>query len=37
MALIHAGDKPWPDLLAVVALAPHVFCEDISVRSTLAP
>jgi len=35
IALIHAG-SPRPGLRAVAAMAPHVFCEDISVRSIAA-
>lgn len=35
IALIHAG-APRPGLRAVAVMAPHVFCEDISVRSISA-
>jgi pimeloyl-ACP methyl ester carboxylesterase len=33
IALIHAGDRPWPGLKALILEAPHVFCEDVSVKS----
>lgn len=33
IALIYAGAARRPDLLGLVAMAPHVFCEDLSVRS----
>jgi pimeloyl-ACP methyl ester carboxylesterase len=33
IALIHAGQQPWPGLRGVVAEAAHVFCEDVSVAS----
>lgn len=33
ISLINAGSGERPDLLGVVAMAPHVFCEDVSVSS----
>jgi len=36
ISLINAGSGERPDLLGVVAMAPHVFCEEISVTSIRA-
>lgn len=36
IALIYAGGKSGDGLRGVVAMAPHVFCEDVSVRSIRA-
>ena len=36
IAIIHAGAKPMPGLLGLVLEAPHVFTEEISVRSIAA-
>lgn len=36
IALIHAGAKPREALLGVAVMAPHVFCEEISVKSIRA-
>jgi pimeloyl-ACP methyl ester carboxylesterase len=36
IALVYAGDNPAPGLRGVVAEAPHVFCEDVSVRAISA-
>lgn len=36
ISLINAGSGERPDLLGVVAMAPHVFCEQISVTSIRA-
>lgn len=36
IALIYAGAKPREDLLGLAVLAPHVFCEDVSVKSIRA-
>lgn len=36
IALIYAGAKQREDLLGIAVLAPHVFCEDVSVRSIRA-
>lgn len=33
IALIHAGAKNRAGLLGLITMAPHVFCEDVSVRS----
>lgn len=37
IALIHAGSpRRWPAVRALALLAPHVFCEDVSVKSIAA-
>ena len=36
IALIYAGSKSRDSLLGVAVMAPHVFCEDVSVRSIRA-
>lgn len=36
IALIYAGAKPRTGLLGMAVLAPHVFCEEVSVRSIRA-
>lgn len=36
IALIYAGAKPRDGLLGLAVLAPHVFCEDVSVKSIRA-
>jgi len=36
IALVYAGSSPAPGLRGVVVEAPHVFCEDVSVRSISA-
>ena len=33
IAIVHAGAEPRPGLRGLILEAPHVFCEDISVRS----
>lgn len=36
IALIHAGGIPCPDLMGIVTLAAHVFCEDLTRQSIKA-